>query len=304
MAAAGATHLLPRTTSEWVALVRRALHLRLDELEIPEHFFVKDIRTGRRYSHLQDPMRTPHQREGATLVLLSPPSKMTGRGFQEMCITLTKRTANVRCHKNQMSFPGGKVNHGESPVAAAQRETMEEVGIGASLYHVIGQLHPIYSLDSGYKVFPVVAVATTAVEPLCNSPDEVASIHYLHLSRLLLDSSRVHCRIIRRHALTRAAPALFPCFFASNSQTVACSDVCPTLNAPPIPEDGGLLPMLQEDFPGELVWGITSFATCEFLLRLAAVLALRKHSELQAMDLLRCSSVVARFPEGCKGVKG
>ncbi|RNF23037.1 NUDIX hydrolase [Trypanosoma conorhini] len=300
MAAAGATHLLPRTTSEWVALLKRAMQLRPDELHIPEHFYVRDLHTGSRYSHLWDPLQKQCRREGATLVLLSPPSEFTGGGFQEMCITLTKRTSNLRYHKNQISFPGGGVEHGEAPVAAAQRETMEEVGIGASSYSVIGNLHPSYSLDGGYKVFPVVAVADTAVEPICNCPDEVASIHYLHLSRLLLDSARTHCRLIKWYSSRSPKPAHFPCFFAGSSQSVASGDVCPSQNTPSIPEDGGFLPMLEEDFPGELVWGITSFATCELLMRLAKALALSKPGEIQAMDLLKCSSVVARCPEGSR----
>nr|AGM37761.1 MutT 8-oxo-dGTP pyrophosphohydrolase-like protein [Trypanosoma cruzi] len=298
MAAMTATvHLLPRTTSEWIALVQRALPLRLDELRMPNHFHLKDIHTGRCRSHLQHSMPPHSKRESAVLILLSPPVGFTGKGFQEMCMTLTKRTAKLRHHRSQMSFPGGKVDHGETIIAAAQRETMEEIGIPASSYFVIGTLHPIYSFDGGSKVFPVVAVAESAVEPVCKSPVEVASIHYMHLSRLLLESERTHCRLIKRHSLTGGMPSYFPCFFASESQAVVCGDVCPTKNTPSIPEDGGLLPMPRENFPGELVWGITAFITCELLVRLSAVLELSHPSEGDAMGLLRCSSVVARDPE-------
>ncbi|EAN83832.1 NUDIX hydrolase, putative, partial [Trypanosoma cruzi] len=90
MAAMTATvHLLPRTTSEWIALVQRALPLRLDELRMPNHFLLKDIHTGRCRSHLQHSMPPHSKRESAVLILLSPPVGFTGKGFQEMCMTLT-----------------------------------------------------------------------------------------------------------------------------------------------------------------------------------------------------------------------
>lgn len=271
MAVAAGTHLLPRTAAGWAALLERALRLRPDELRLPEHFFLNDVRSGHRFSHLEKKITPKRERQNAVLVLLSPSSGVPGGAFQEMCISLTKRTAKLRRHKNQMSFPGGRVDSGETPITAAQRETMEEVGIDASSYDVMGELHTIPGVDDS-SIVPIVAVADSALEPRCNSPEEVASIHYVHLSRLLLDSEHTHCRLMKWRSAMFGLPAHFPCFFASASQAVPCGDVLSTQDVPSIPEDAGLFPMLPDDFPGELVWGLTAFIICELLARLSTIL--------------------------------
>ncbi|KEG12205.1 MutT 8-oxo-dGTP pyrophosphohydrolase-like protein [Trypanosoma grayi] len=301
MSVAAGAHFLPRSVVEWTALVRSSLQLRLDQLHLPEHFFYKELGNGRRFSHLQTCAVPRHTRENAVLVLLSPPAGGMENGFREMCITLTKRTDKLRRHGGQISFPGGTVDAGEMPAAAAQRETVEEVGIDALAYDIIGSLHPISTVDGGSCVHPYVAVAASSVAPTCASPDEVASIHYLHLSRLLLDSQHTHCRLIKLRSLTSQNPAHFPCFFASASQTVPSGNVCPTENVPGMPEDEGLAPMLPEDYPGELVWGITAFVLCELLVRLSTALEQMHPKEANANEMLRGSSVVARDPQAPMG---
>ena len=42
---------------------------------------------------------------------------------------LTRRSSGLRTHKGEVSFPGGRVNEGEEPAAAARREAHEEVGL-------------------------------------------------------------------------------------------------------------------------------------------------------------------------------
>ncbi|KAH9582071.1 NUDIX hydrolase domain [Trypanosoma melophagium] len=295
-------YVLPRTVAEWIGVLRGALQLSLDELPIPEHFYLRRLDTGNRFLPMQ--MKTTYlqkKRDSAVLVLLSPPPVSAGYEFQELCITLTKRTTKLRRHKGQMSFPGGAVDAGETKVAAAQRETLEEVGINASAYTVLGPLHPIISLDGDSCVHPFLAISNSPVSPICQSPNEVTSIHYLHISRLLLHGDQTHYRLLKYKSYSSPVATHFPCFFASNSQVTYCNDARPSQNVEPLAEDKGLSPLLPVDFPGELVWGLTAFVLCELLIRLSKGLAQTYPCNLKKKDLLRCSPLIARDPDAPLG---
>ncbi len=75
-------------------------------------------------------------------------------------VLLTRRTAHLHDHGGQISFPGGGMeHHDESAVAAALRETEEEVGLRAESVEVLGSL-PRYATATGYVVTPVVGLVT------------------------------------------------------------------------------------------------------------------------------------------------
>ena len=98
------------------------------------------------------------------------------------CFLLTRRTANLRAHSGQFALPGGRVEAGESAVAAALRELAEEMGVVLGEENVLGLLDD-YPTRSGYRITPVVLwgggdVAVTA------EPGEVAKVHYVTLERL------------------------------------------------------------------------------------------------------------------------
>jgi 8-oxo-dGTP pyrophosphatase MutT (NUDIX family) len=78
-------------------------------------------------------------------------------------ILLTTRAGHLRRHAGQISFPGGRLEASDAdPVAAALRETEEEVGIAAHFVRVLGFL-PDQLVLTGYRVTPVVAL----VNPGC-----------------------------------------------------------------------------------------------------------------------------------------
>ena len=73
-------------------------------------------------------------------------------------VLLTRRTAHLRSHAGQISFPGGKVEaHDADAVATALRETEEEVGLARRHVEVIGRL-PVYTTVTGFVVTPVVGL--------------------------------------------------------------------------------------------------------------------------------------------------
>ncbi len=74
-----------------------------------------------------------------------------------LTVLLTQRAADLKNHAGQISFPGGRIEAtDEGPVAAALRETQEEIGLEQRFVDVFGYL-PDHLIISGYRVTPVVA---------------------------------------------------------------------------------------------------------------------------------------------------
>ena len=72
-------------------------------------------------------------------------------------VLLTRRSLEMRSHRGEVSFPGGRLDPGETYVEAALREAHEEVGLHPSTVEVVGQLHPIGTWVSKSWIVPIVA---------------------------------------------------------------------------------------------------------------------------------------------------
>lgn len=79
-------------------------------------------------------------------------------------VLLTQRSAALRHHAGQVSFPGGRMEPDDADVrVTALRETHEEVGIEPRHVAVIGYLGPMPTI-TGYAVTPVVGLVSEAAE--------------------------------------------------------------------------------------------------------------------------------------------
>jgi 8-oxo-dGTP pyrophosphatase MutT (NUDIX family) len=75
----------------------------------------------------------------------------------EPMVLLTQRSAHLKDHAGQISFPGGKIDPGDaSPMAAALREADEEIGLAADRIEPLGYLD-LYLTTFGFRIMPLVA---------------------------------------------------------------------------------------------------------------------------------------------------
>ena len=101
-------------------------------------------------------------------------------GSGETVLIVTGRVAGLRSHGGQWALPGGRLDPGETPVAAALRELAEEIGLALGPDAVLGTLDD-YPTRSGYLITPVIAWAGHH-PPLQPNPQEVASIRRILLA--------------------------------------------------------------------------------------------------------------------------
>ena len=99
-------------------------------------------------------------------------------------VLLTQRTAHLKSHAGQVSFPGGKVEpYDDSAEETALRETEEEIGLPREHVEIIGRLGT-RTTGSGFHVTPVVGLIRQPVE-FDPDPGEVESIFEVPLPFVL-----------------------------------------------------------------------------------------------------------------------
>ncbi len=183
----------PMTREELIARLagrhpgRRGFGGTSDPLEAAE------VRAATRGDHDLNPGETPPSaalRPAAVLVPLIDRS-------DGMTVLLTQRTAHLSAHAGQIAFPGGRIEAQDADeVAAALRETEEEVGLTRELISVIGRLDT-YVTGTGFEITPIVGIVAPAYT-LTIDPYEVAEAFEVPLSYIL--DSRNHNRTERESA--------------------------------------------------------------------------------------------------------
>ena len=98
-------------------------------------------------------------------------------------LLLTERTAHLRDHAGQISFPGGGLKAGEDPLTAALREAEEEIGLTRAAVTVFGEM-PLYHTGTGFSVSPMVGFVADGAR-LSADPGEVADIFEVPLDFLM-----------------------------------------------------------------------------------------------------------------------
>jgi 8-oxo-dGTP pyrophosphatase MutT (NUDIX family) len=106
-------------------------------------------------------------------------------------IILTIRREHLRTHAGQIAFPGGRIDPGEDPIAAALREANEEILLDPAAIELVGSIEK-YRTVTGYVVTPVIGVIPPDL-PLELHEHEVADWFEAPLA-YLVDPANQHLR--------------------------------------------------------------------------------------------------------------
>ncbi len=138
------------------------------------------LRQATRGDHDLNPGMTPPSTALRPAAVLVPLVDRT----EGMSVLLTQRTAHLSAHAGQISFPGGRIEPEDlDAVAAALRETEEEIGLPREHVTLIGRLDT-YVTGTGFEITPVVGIVA-APFALTIDPFEVAEVFEVPLSFVL-----------------------------------------------------------------------------------------------------------------------
>ena len=100
-------------------------------------------------------------------------------------ILLTRRSKHLSSHKGEVSFPGGRVDRGESFVDAAIREAREEIGLEPHTIEVVGEMSAMATYVSRSYIVPIVAHVTQrpSLEVRNDEVDRVFTVSLAELVR-------------------------------------------------------------------------------------------------------------------------
>ncbi|MEO7069447.1 MAG: CoA pyrophosphatase [Nostocoides sp.] len=159
-----------RSRPEWLTTLGRT-----DPAELPGYF-----------SEFAPPAEP--RRRSAVLILFGPMDGAAGGtdGVEGIDVVLTERSARLRSHAGQVSFPGGGIDPGDDgPVGAALRESEEEIGLVRSSVEVVTTMPSLYLSPSSNSVAPVVGWWNTPGPIGVVDPNEVAKVARVPLADLL-----------------------------------------------------------------------------------------------------------------------
>jgi 8-oxo-dGTP pyrophosphatase MutT (NUDIX family) len=132
----------------------------------------------------------PNFRRAAVLV----PILKTEDGFE---LLFTVRSSQLSNHAGEISFPGGRVDEGESLEEAARREAFEEIGLTVTSENILGCLDDVPS-PAKYIVTPVIALLEKPVDFVL-SQAEVEEIFTANLRELAQLEPRTEARFLEGH---------------------------------------------------------------------------------------------------------
>lgn len=127
------------------------------------------------------------------------------------CFLLTLRARYNGKHSNQISFPGGKIEAGDTSLKeTALREAYEEVGVPKNSIHIFKETTDVYIPPSNFLATPFLGY--TEKRPDFTKNHEVAQLIEVLLEDLLDDSNIASTKITTSYTDTIEVP----CFMLNN----------------------------------------------------------------------------------------
>ncbi len=154
-------------------------------LPLPGAFAHKVMAPAHRLSSEEYLKSAKNYRKGSVLILLYEQNNALN-------FVLTLRHSYAGVHSGQVSLPGGKIEEKDAhPIAAALRETEEEIGIPANQIEVLGELSQLYIFPSNFLVHPVVGFLPF-LPSFKKDEKEVAEIIFVNMNDLHQNELRQH----------------------------------------------------------------------------------------------------------------
>ncbi len=95
----------------------------------------------------------------------------------ELYTVFTKRRAHLRLHAGQISFPGGRAEHGDADLTqTALREAHEEIGLDPGTVTVLGALSPTPTVVTDIAIYPIVGLIPPPTASWTLAADEVEAV--------------------------------------------------------------------------------------------------------------------------------
>jgi 8-oxo-dGTP pyrophosphatase MutT (NUDIX family) len=180
MAARGGRQQIPRPSSvrpgppaPWAELSEQARRPSLDEVRRALAVAPPPLLTDREHQ--------PEQASPASAVLAAL-YELEG----EAVVVLTRRAQNMRSHRGEVSFPGGRQDPGEDLWTTALREAKEEVDLDPATVTHLAELDHLRTVTSQSFIVPYVATLPGPPE-LVAAPHEVELVLRVPLRELLSD---------------------------------------------------------------------------------------------------------------------
>ena len=134
---------------------------------------ITKILASRQYNRVADKNLVP----AAVLVLLAVK-------HGEHHVLFTKRSDKVKCHKGEISFPGGTVDPGDTDLLhTALREGKEEIGLMPHDVAILGRLDDMVTVTTGFVITPYVGIIPYPY-PFQINAEEIAELFLAPLKTL------------------------------------------------------------------------------------------------------------------------
>ncbi|WP_333608221.1 CoA pyrophosphatase [Arsukibacterium sp.] len=108
----------------------------------------------------------------------------------KLTVLFTQRALHLKHHPGQISFPGGRIESGETSQDAALREAEEEIGLVHTDVSLLGRL-PEQDTSTGFVIEPWVGLIRPQHHFLLQA-SEVAAVFEVPLSHFLTAANRQH----------------------------------------------------------------------------------------------------------------
>lgn len=102
----------------------------------------------------------------------------------DLHVVLTRRDWNLRTHRGEVSFPGGRAEPGESPLDTALREAAEEVSLDPGAVEPLGELDHLTTVTRRAYIVPVLGLVRSRPE-LRPNEGEVDEVLHVPVAELL-----------------------------------------------------------------------------------------------------------------------